>query len=195
MAQEQGIAKVDLNYIFKAVIMGTSLYSDNWEKGVLYLTNLNLWFSEGKGWFTIPLRNITMVGREVPNTIRLKAQRGIGTIHVLIIDYLQPSSVSADSYASSVALLGGNEAVINTLKAYLQPMCGTPPRSQSLSDIDKKLLYMLYTGINDMKKLSFLIGTDNETITGSFKNLRDQGLCDTMGKLTQEGMTKLKEMM
>jgi hypothetical protein len=32
MAQEQGIAKVDLNYIFKAVIMGTSLYSDNWEK-------------------------------------------------------------------------------------------------------------------------------------------------------------------
>lgn len=195
MAQEQGIAKVDLNYIFKAVIMGTSLYSDNWEKGVLYLTNLNLWFSEGKGWFTIPLKNITMVGREVPNTIRIKTQRAIGTSHVLIIDYLQASSVSADSYASSVALLGGNEAVINTLKAYLQPMCGTPPRSQSLSDIDKKLLYMLYTGINDMTKLSFFIGTDTETLAGSFKNLRDQGLCDTMGKLTQEGMVKIKELM
>ncbi|NTV79419.1 MAG: hypothetical protein HGA25_09895 [Clostridiales bacterium] len=195
MAQEQGIAKVDINYIFKAVIMGTSLYSDNWEKGVLYLTNLNLWFSEGKGWFTIPLKNITMVGREVPNTIRMKAQRATGTTHVLIIDYLQASSVSTDSYASAVALLGGNEAVINTLKAYLQPMCGTPPRSQSLSDIDKKLLYMLSTGVNDMTKLSFFIGADNETLAGSFKSLRDQGLCDTTGQLTPDGMKKLKEMM
>ena len=44
MAQEQGIAKVDLSYILKAVMMGSSLYSDNWEKGVLYLTNMNLWF-------------------------------------------------------------------------------------------------------------------------------------------------------
>ncbi|WP_321420756.1 hypothetical protein [uncultured Methanomethylovorans sp.] len=195
MAQEQGIAKVDINYIFKAVIMGTSLYSDNWEKGVLYLTNLNLWFSEGKGWFTIPLKNITMVGREVPNTIRMKAQRATGTTHVLIIDYLQVSSVSADSYASAVALLGGNEAVINTLKAYLQPMCGTPPRSQSLSDIDKKLLYMLSTGVNDMTKLSFFIGADSETLAGSFKSLREQGLCDTTGQLTPDGMKKLKEMM
>ena len=195
MAQEQGIAKVDINYIFKAVIMGTSLYSDNWEKGVLYLTNLNLWFSEGKGWFTIPLKNITMVGREVPNTIRMKAQRATGTTHVLIIDYLQASSVSTDSYASAVALLGGNEAVINTLKAYLQPMCGTPPRSQSLSDIDKKLLYMLSTGVNDMTKLSFFIGADSETLAGSFKSLRDQGLCDTTGQLTPDGMKKLKEMM
>jgi helix-turn-helix protein len=125
----------------------------------------------------------------------MKAQRSIGTTHVLIIDYLQVSSISADSYASSVALLGGNEVVVNTLKAYLQPMCGTPPRAQSLSDIDKKLLYMLYTGINDMLKLSFLIGTDAETLAGSFKNLRDQGLCDTMGKLTQEGMTRIKELM
>jgi hypothetical protein len=43
-------------------------------------------------------------------------------------------------------------------------------------------------------KLSFLIGADNETLALSFKNLRDQGLCDTMGKLTPEGMKIVREM-
>ncbi|WP_406657706.1 hypothetical protein V7O62_03875 [Methanolobus sp. ZRKC2] len=195
MAQEQGIAKVDLTYIFKAVMMGNSLYSDNWEKGVLYLTNLNLWFSEGGGWVTIPLQNITMVGREVTDSIRMKAQRSIGTTHVLIIDYLQPSNVVQGASASSSALLAGNEAVINTLKSYLQPMCGTPPKKQSLSDLDKKLLYMLYTGVNDMQKLAFFIGADTQTLAESFKSLRDQNLCDNSGNLTEEGTKQIQEMM
>ncbi|MDW7733317.1 MAG: hypothetical protein SCH66_12935 [Methanolobus sp.] len=195
MAQEQGIAKVDMTYIFKAVMMGNSLYSDNWEKGVLYLTNLNLWFSEGGGWVTIPLKNITMIGREVTDSIRMKAQRTVGTTHVLIIDYLQASNVVQGASASSVALLAGNEAVINTLKAYLQPMCGTPPKKQSLSDIDKKLLYMLYTGVNDMQKLAFFIGADSQTLANSFKSLRDQNLCDNSGTLTEEGKKQIQELM
>ncbi len=195
MTQEQGIAKVDLSYIYKAVMMGNSLYSDNWEKGVLYLTNLNLWFSESGGWLTIPLKNITMVGREVTDPIRVKAQRTIGTSHVLMIDYLQPSSVVEGATASATALLAGNEAVINTLKAYLQPMCGTPPKKQSLSDVDKKLLYMLYTGVNDVQKLSFFIGVDNETLATSFKNLRDQNMCDTSGTVTEQGLKQIREMM
>ncbi|MDY0386232.1 MAG: hypothetical protein RBT65_03705 [Methanolobus sp.] len=195
MAQEQGIAKVDLTYIYKAVMMGNSLYSDNWEKGVLYLTNLNLWFSEGGGWITIPLKNISMVGREVADPIRVKAQRTIGTSHVLIIDYLQPSSVVEGAAASATALLAGNEAMINTLKAYLQPMCGTPPKKQSLSDIDKKLLYMLSTGVNDPQKLIFFIGVDNDTLANSFKSLREQNMCDTSGALTEEGQKQIMEMM
>ncbi|WP_094226552.1 hypothetical protein [Methanolobus psychrotolerans] len=195
MAQEQGIAKVDLTYIYKAVMMGNSLYSDNWEKGVLYLTNLNLWFSEGGGWITIPLKSITMVGREVTDPIRMKAQRTIGTSHVLMIDYLQPSSVVEGATASATALLAGNEAVINTLKTYLQPMCGTPPKKQSLTDVDKKLLYMLYTGVNDLQKLVFFIGVDNDTLTNSFKSLREQNLCDTSGTLTEQGQKQIREMM
>jgi helix-turn-helix protein len=195
MVQEQGIAKVDLTYIFKAVMMGNSLYSDNWEKGVLYLTNLNLWFSEGGGWVTIPLKNITMVGREVTDSIRMKAQKAIGTTHVLIIDYQQPSNVVQGASASAVALLAGNEAVVSTLKAYLQPMCGTPPKKQSLSDIDKKLLYMLYTGVNDMQKLAFFTGADTQTLADSFKNLRDQNLCDNSGTLTEQGKKQVQELM
>ncbi|WP_407282082.1 hypothetical protein V7O61_08975 [Methanolobus sp. WCC1] len=195
MAQEQGIAKVDLSYIYKAVMMGNSLYSDNWEKGVLYLTNLNLWFSEGGGWLTIPLKSVSMVGREVSDPIRVKAQRTIGTSHILMIDYLQASSVVEGATAPATALLAGNEAVINTLKAYLQPMCGTPPKKQSLSDIDKKLLYMLYTGVNDLQKLTFFIGVDNDTLAASFKNLREANMCDTSGKLTEQGIKQIKEMM
>jgi helix-turn-helix protein len=195
MAQEQGIAKVDLTYIFKAVMMGNSLYSDNWEKGVLYLTNLNLWFSEGGGWSTIPLQNITMIGREVTDSIKMKAQRSIGTSHVLIIDYVQASSVIQGATAPAVALLAGNEAVINTLKTYLQPICGTPVKKQSLSDIDKKLLYMLYTGVNDLQKLAFFTGADSQTLANSFKSLRDQNLCDNSGTLTEEGKKQITEMM
>nr|WP_321498058.1 hypothetical protein [uncultured Methanolobus sp.] len=195
MAQEQGIAKVDLSYIYKAVMMGNSLYSDNWEKGVLYLTNLNLWFSEGGGWLTIPLKSVTMVGREVSDPIRVKAQRTIGTSHILMIDYLQASSVVQGATASATALLAGNEAVINTLKAYLQPMCGTPPKKQSISDIDKKLLYMLYTGVNDLQKLTFFIGVDNDGLAASFKSLREANMCDTSGKLTENGLKQIKEMM
>ncbi len=195
MAQEQGIAKVDLTYIFKAVMMGNSLYSDNWEKGVLYLTNLNLWFSEGGGWSTIPLQNITMIGREVTDSIKMKAQRSLGTSHVLIIDYVQASSVIQGATAPAVALLAGNEAVINTLKTYLQPICGTPVKKQSLSDIDKKLLYMLYTGVNDLQKLAFFTGADSQTLANSFKSLRDQNLCDNSGTLTEEGKKQITEMM
>jgi helix-turn-helix protein len=195
MAQEQGIAKVDLTYIFKAVMMGNSLYSDNWEKGVLYLTNLNLWFSESGGWSTIPLQNITMIGREVTDSIKMKAQRSLGTSHVLIIDYVQASSVIQGATAPAVALLAGNEAVINTLKTYLQPICGTPVKKQSLSDIDKKLLYMLYTGVNDLQKLAFFTGADSQTLANSFKSLRDQNLCDNSGTLTEEGKKQITEMM
>ncbi|MBN2111097.1 MAG: hypothetical protein JW705_08460, partial [Methanosarcinaceae archaeon] len=140
-------------------------------------------------------QNITMVGREVTDSIRMKAQRSIGTSHVLILDYLQASNVVKGATASSAALLAGNEAVINTLKAYLQPMCGTPPKKQSLSDIDKKLLYMLYTGINDIQKLTFFTGADTQTLADSFKSLRDQDLCDNSGTLTEEGKKQIQELM
>ncbi len=195
MAQEQGIAKVDLTYIYKAVMMGNSLYSDNWEKGVLYLTNLNLWFSENGGWLTIPLQNITMIGRDVTDSIRMKAQRTIGTSHVLLIDYIQPSSVVEGATAPATALLAGNEAIVNTLKTYLQPMCGMPSKKQSLSDVDKKLLYMLYTGVNDLEKIVFFIGVDKDTLAESFKNLRDQGMCDISGTVTESGNKQIREMM
>ncbi len=195
MAQEQGIAKMDLTYIEKAVMMGNSLYSTDWQKGVLYLTNMNIWFSQGEGWTTIPLKNVSMIGREVTGTIKAKAMKTTGTPHILIIDYVQPSSVSQSSTASSIALLAGPESVINTLKTYLQTMCGTSLKTQSLSDIDKKMLYMLNTGVVDLQKLSFLIGTDMDTITKSFQTLREHGMCDVGGILTTAGVKKIKEMM
>lgn len=195
MAQEQGIAKVDLTYIVKAVMMGNSLYSTDWQKGVLYLTNMNIWFSQGEGWATVPLKNVSMIGREVTSAIKAKTQKATGTSHVLIIDYVAPSSVSQSSTASSIALLAGPEPVINTLKTYLQPMCGTPPKAQSLSDVDKKMLYMLYTGVVDLQKLSFLIGTDMDTITTSFKTLQKNDMCNVGGALTDAGLKKVKEMM
>jgi helix-turn-helix protein len=156
---------------------------------------MNLWFSEGGGWLTIPLKSVTMVGREVSDPIRAKSQRALGTSHVLMLDYLQASSVVEGATAPATALLAGNEAVINTLKAYLQPMCGTPPKKQSLSDIDKKLLYMLFTGVNDLQKLTFFIGVDNDTLAASFKNLREANMCDTSGRLTEQGQKQIKEMM
>ncbi|MCD4703126.1 MAG: hypothetical protein K8R64_02300 [Methanosarcinaceae archaeon] len=193
MAQEQGIAKVDLSYIIKAVMMGNSLYSDDWEKGVLYLTNMNLWFSLNGGWSTIPLGAVTMIGRQVDNSIRKKAQLSVGTTHVLIIDYMQPSSVDQQKKVSSIALLAGKESLINTLKTYLQPMCGIKPKTSSFSDIDKKLLYMLYTGVTDMSKLGFLMGVDTEALNNSFKNLIDLEYCDRIGSLTTQGLQKIKE--
>ena len=195
MAQEQGIAKVDLTYIVKAVMMGNSLYSTDWQKGVLYLTNMNIWFSQGESWATVPLKNVSMIGREVTGAIKAKAQKATGSSHVLIIDYVAASSVSQSSTAASIALVVGPEPVINTLKTYLQPMCGTPPKAQSLSDIDKKMLYMLYTGVADLQKLSFLIGTDMDTITKGFQTLREQELCDAGGALTTAGLKKVQEMM
>ncbi|AEH60432.1 hypothetical protein Mzhil_0565 [Methanosalsum zhilinae DSM 4017] len=196
MAEEQGIAKVDLSYITKAVMMGNSLYSNDWQKGVLYLTNMNLWFSMGQqGWSTIPLKNITMIGREVTDALRAKAQKATGTSNVLIIDYMHPSSISQGSSASSIALLAGPEPVINTLKAYLLPMCGQAPRARSLNEIDKKLLYMFYTGVTELQKINFLIGADMDTLTNSFENLKEQQLCDSSGSLTTRGMQKIKEMM
>lgn len=194
MAQEEGIAKVDLNYILKAVMMGSDLYSNDWEKGLLYLTNINLWFSRGEGWVTIPLKNITMIGREVTGTVRLKAERATRTSHVLIIDYIHPSSVSQTATAASVALLTGPEPVINTLKTYMQPLCGLAPKKRSLSEIDKKLLYMFYTGITELQKATFLIGIDIDTLTESFNNLKEQELCDASGSLTKKGLLKIKEM-
>jgi helix-turn-helix protein len=125
----------------------------------------------------------------------MKAQRAIGTSHVLIIDYVQASSVIQGATTPAVALLAGNEAVINTLKTYLQPICGTPTKKQSLSDIDKKLLYMLYTGVNDLQKLAFFTGADSQTLADSFKSLRDQKLCDNSGTLTEEGKKQIMEMM
>ena len=195
MTEEQGIAKVDMSYIVKAVMMGNSLYTNNWEKGVLYLTNLNLWFSQGEGWATIPIKNITMFGREPTGTLRMKAQQATGSPNVLIIDYLHPSSVSQEASASSIALLTGPEPVINTLKAYLQPMCGTVKKTQPFTEIDKKLLYMLYTGVTDLQKLGFLIGADTDTLTESFQKLKDQDLCNAAGALTINGLNKIKEMM
>ncbi len=195
MAQEQGIAKVDLHYITNAVMMGNSLYSNNWEKGVMYLTNINLWFSVGNGWETIPLKNITMIGREPTSSIKTKAQRATGASDVLIIDYVKESHLVEGTNVSSTALLAGNESIINTLKNYLQPMCGSSQKSQSLSDIDKKLLYLLYTGVTDFQKLGFLIGVDADTLTNSFKNLKEQQLCDNGGALTNTGLKKLQEIM
>ena len=195
MAQEQGIAKVDLTYIVKAVMMGKSLYSTDWQKGILYLTNMNIWFSQGEGWATIPLDSVSLIGREATGAIKLKAQKATGMSHVLIIDYVAPSSVSQSSSASSSAILAGPEPVINTLKTYLQPMCGTPTKVQSLSDVDKKMLYLLYTGVTEPQKLSFLIGTDMDHITKSFHTLREQGMCDAGGVLTSAGHNKVQELM
>jgi hypothetical protein len=54
---------------------------------------------------------------------------------------------------------------------------------------------MLYTGVNDLQKLVFFIGVDNDTLANSFKSLREQNMCDTSGKLTEYGLKQIKEMM
>ncbi|MCS3924577.1 hypothetical protein [Methanosalsum natronophilum] len=196
MTQEQGIAKVELNYITKAVMMGNSLYSNDWQKGVMYLTNMNLWFSMGeKGWSTIPLKNITMIGREVPDALKMKAQKATGTNNVLIVDYIHPSSVSQQSSAASIALLAGSEPVINSLKAYLMPLCGQVSKKRTISEVDKKLMYMFYTGVTEFDKINFLVGVDISTLEESFENLKENGLCDGSKSLTTKGMSQLKKMM
>ena len=196
MTQEQGIAKVELNYITKAVMMGNSLYSNDWQKGVMYLTNMNLWFSMGeKGWSTIPLKNITMIGREVPDALKMKAQKATGTNNVLIVDYMHPSSVSQHSSAASIALLAGSEPVINSLKAYLLPLCGQVSKKRTISEVDKKLMYMFYTGVTEFDKINFLVGVDISTLEESFENLKENGLCDSSKSLTTKGMSQLKKMM
>ncbi|RQD84864.1 hypothetical protein D5R95_05585 [Methanosalsum natronophilum] len=196
MAQEQGIAKVELNYITKAVMMGNSLYSNDWQKGVMYLTNMNLWFSMGeKGWSTIPLKNITMIGREAPDALKMKAQKATGTNNVLIVDYIHPSSVSQQSSAASIALLAGSEPVINSLKAYLMPLCGQVSKKRTISEVDKKLMYMFYTGVTEFDKINFLVGVDISTLEESFENLKENGLCDGSKSLTTKGMSQLKKMM
>ncbi len=162
----------------------------------MYLTNMNLWFSMGeKGWSTIPLKNITMIGREVPDALKMKAQKATGTNNVLIVDYIHPSSVSQQSSAASIALLAGSEPVINSLKAYLMPLCGQVSKKRTISEVDKKLMYMFYTGVTEFDKINFLVGVDISTLEESFENLKENELCDSSKSLTTKGMSQLKKMM
>jgi len=196
MVQEQGIAKIDMYYILKAVMMGNSLYSKDWEHGVVYLTNINLWFAQGKGWATIPLKNISMVGRQVSVSVAQAAKKAVGTSYVLVIDYSAPSTVAQGATTAAVAILAGPDAVINTLKSYLQPMCGCAPKTtQAVSEIDRKVLYMFYSGVVDLGKMVFLIGADLDTLKKSMETLKDNGLCDAKGELTSKGLTEIKKMM
>ncbi|MCK5659717.1 MAG: hypothetical protein KAH86_00025 [Methanosarcinales archaeon] len=196
MVQEQGIAKIDMYYIMKAVMMGNSLYSKDWEHGVVYLTNINLWLAQGKGWATIPLKNVSMVGRQVSASVTQTAKKMVGTGHVLIIDYSAPSTVAQGATAPAVAILAGPEAVINTLKSYLQPMCGCAPKTtQAVSEIDRKVLYMFHSGVVDLNKMVFLIGADIDTLKNSMETLKDNGLCDGGGVLTSKGLNEIKKMM
>ena len=196
MVQEQGIAKIDLYYIMKAVMMGNSLYSKDWQHGVVYLTNINIWFAQGQGWATVPLTSVSMVGRQVSASVTQAAKKMVGTDHVLIIDYNAPSTVAQGATASAVAIIAGPEAVVNTLKSYLQPMCGCAPKTtQAVSEIDKKVLYMFYSGVNDLNKMVFLIGADIDTLNNSLETLKDNGLCDAACTLTSKGLNEIKKMM
>lgn len=175
MKNERPYAKLQSHYILNAIIMGNMLYSNDWKYGDIYLTNKNLWFTyNNNDWDNILLDKVTMVGRSVPKNVSSKAKRYTGYSPTLIIDHLSKSSFEKSNNLEipSVTLIANEQSIVNTLKNYLVPFCKNAVQGdKSLTDFETKILYLLYTGLADVDKMSYILGVEKEIVQTTMTEL------------------------
>jgi len=173
---EKPIAKAELYFILQAS-KGEEHFTDkNWMKGVLYLTNLNMWFSTAQKKARIPLTAVKGAEKGAMGWEKVGEK-------ALALSY----EAKGERYTS---LLTGPDPVLNTLRNKINQMIGATPKAEhTASMVDSKLTVLLYMGVTEPEKMRFLLAVKNEELKGAFARLINQGLVDKQGKLTMEGIS------
>lgn len=175
MPKERLILKAQLLFVAKASGGGVRFQDKKWIRGIVYLTDQNLWFKVADKHFRIPIDKVEAVGREAD--IRSEKNK------ILLVDYDDGSPVA------STAILAGPAHVVNTFKHQIAFLMGHEPKiEKKASDIDNKLIMLLSLGVKDWDRLKFLLGVDDDMLKEAITNLKDWGLIEESGKLSIEGI-------
>ena len=168
-------AKVTLFYILKAAIMGVTIRDAKWVRGEVYITDQNIWFKHDRGFYKIPLKSIVRISRD-------ERQNPSGQPEILVVDYILPDSQTATAY------LAGDPRILTAVRYNLQPyVSGVKKVEVELTDVDKRVLYLLSTGVKSITELSFLLNVSEDKIRESIDRLRDKEYLDFAGGITEKG--------
>ena len=182
--EEVSLLKFHTYYIVSAIGSGIRYENEKWEHGILYLTNKNLWFSVGDKHAYIPLTSIFSVDRSVdvwePNLVRFK---------IMAVDYKKGNGMSG------TALIAAEASAIEELKNRIAKLSGESPGAGiELTEVDNKLIALLYTGISDNEMIKFLLGLTVEDVEKHLSILDQKGY-RKMGRLTLDGIKCAQEIL
>lgn len=174
---EKPIMRVYLYFIFRQSRSGVRYTDKQWNTGMVYLTNENIWFSTKDRYRKIPLSGVISIHREEV------IMKGYPQYKILAIDYDDGSAFN------STALLAGPHKLINELKRKILTLADMGLKiSYKPTDIEDRLLIALYFGIRDWDALRVLLDRNTKEIMEGMNNLKDWGLVEGAGKLTQTGL-------
>jgi len=68
LSDERVLLKSSMYYSLTAVLSGVRIWTPNWQRGPIYLTNKNLWFEyKDNQWISIPLQRIVDIEKPHEN--------------------------------------------------------------------------------------------------------------------------------
>jgi helix-turn-helix protein len=185
--KERLIAKIHTAFIAGAYGGGIQYTEKGWCKGLVYLTDKNIYFVEGKTYTNLPLNSISGVShREPRGRVAYRGWQPSGYDIILAIDYTESRGAVSTMFTSFIS---GPEEVINTFKHHLDILLGTAvKKEQTLTDLERRIAILIYTGVKDLKVWEALLKARRERLIESFNNLKKLGYVDSLGKLTATGV-------
>jgi len=185
LSDERVLLKSSMYYSLTAVLSGVRIWTPNWQRGPIYLTNKNLWFEyKDNQWISIPLQRIVDIEKPHEN------EKGTSVPGlVLAIDYrLSPECIAA-------VFITGPEIILKSLRDFLLPIVKeTVLVREDTRLIELKILSLIQSKIKEISKIAFLLGLTDTSVMGHMMKLYKNGLISDEGELTDKGIEKLQSL-
>lgn len=192
---EKPIAKMELTYsnFFHVQDYHNKTINLN-NKGIVLLTDKNLWLSSNGKMIPISINLIEYVDKELPPNVK----RNVRSVypHVLPVDIC---NVKNERAPWTIAFSGADSG-ITKLKGHLQSLLGVELDAdtssiEELTEAERQILFAFYSGIYDFEDIKSMIEVPEDEILKQFMNLQKKGYCSEWGKITPKGVEELSDIL
>jgi len=153
--------KFAVYFLSSATVGGVVSSAAQWEKGYFSVTDEGLWFLSSKSQQRIPIENLGSIKKDT---------RDVGGKQriVLVLSHVEKSNV-----VTSLVLCP--ESTLEMLENYLQRLFEKRKPAISLSENEKQILTLIYSGL-DFVSIENIIGISTDELNNYHDRLIDSGL-------------------
>jgi taxis protein CheF len=153
--------KFAVYFLASATVGGVVSSAVQWEKGYFSVTDEGLWFLSSKKQQRIPVENLGSIKKD---TREVGGKQKV----VLVLSHVEKSNVVT-------SLIFCPESTLEMLENYLQRLFDKHKPSINLSEDEKQILTLIYSGL-DFASIENIIGISTDELNKYYDRLVDAGL-------------------
>ncbi|MFQ6076975.1 MAG: hypothetical protein ACE5Z5_12755, partial [Candidatus Bathyarchaeia archaeon] len=153
LSDEEVLAKALVWYTLRPDKGGRGVQTLNWNKGKMCLTDRNVCFDQEGVCIKIPLEAVRGVSRSIEGP-------GKKTMSGISLSFNRRIFESPEMEA----LIAGPESVLERIRSRLASISKGEDQGEFTSARELRVMYLLYRGIRDVRKIAFLLETEPEVV-------------------------------